>query len=163
MREKTNWWQGQRGEWYVAIQAVLLLLLVLGPAAWVGAPPWTPPFDGAAKLLGGLLMAAGLAFCGAAIFHLGGNLTPLPHPKDDATLIVSGPYGLVRHPIYSGIILAAYGFALLLNGWFTLGYATLLLIFFDIKSRREELWLTAKFPAYPAYQQRVRKLIPYIY
>ncbi|RPI93163.1 MAG: isoprenylcysteine carboxylmethyltransferase family protein, partial [Chloroflexi bacterium] len=45
----------------------------------------------------------------------------------------------------------------------TLIYAGLLFVFFDIKTRREERWLARKFPEYAGYQQRVRKLIPFIY
>ena len=82
---------------------------------------------------------------------------------DDATLIESGLYGWVRHPIYCGLILAAFGWGLLVQGWLTLLWAAVLLIFFDIKSRREEAWLLARFPAYADYRRRVRKLIPFIY
>jgi protein-S-isoprenylcysteine O-methyltransferase Ste14 len=77
--------------------------------------------------------------------------------------VVTGPYRLVRNPIYSGLIFGAFGYALWVNGWLTLGYALLLFIFFDIKSRKEERWLAEKFPDYGAYQQRVRKLIPWVY
>ena len=42
-------------------------------------------------------------------------------------------------------------------------WAALLVVFFDIKSRREEAWLAARFPAYADYRRRVRKLIPFIY
>lgn len=160
---RKNWWDGQLGEWYVVVQAALLLLVVLGPSAWPGASPWAAPYDFLGKVLGGILMISGMVLGAMAGLHLGDNLTPLPHPKDDATLIVSGPYRLVRHPIYSGIIFAGFGWALWINAWFTLGYALLLLVFFDIKSRREEKWLAAKFHDYQDYQQRVHKLIPFVY
>jgi protein-S-isoprenylcysteine O-methyltransferase Ste14 len=39
----------------------------------------------------------------------------------------------------------------------------MLFLFLDLKSRREERWLCAKFPDYPAYQRRVRRLIPFVY
>jgi protein-S-isoprenylcysteine O-methyltransferase Ste14 len=45
----------------------------------------------------------------------------------------------------------------------TLLLAAILFLFFDMKSRREEKWLSNKFENYPAYQQRVRKLVPFIY
>jgi protein-S-isoprenylcysteine O-methyltransferase Ste14 len=77
--------------------------------------------------------------------------------------VETGPYGWVRHPIYSGLILAAFGWALIAQGWLTLLWAVVLLVFFDIKSRREERWLMARFPAYASYRKRVRKLIPLIY
>jgi len=106
--------------------------------------------------MGGLLAVAG-------IFGLGANLTALPYPKDEATLVETGPYRLVRHPIYSGVILMAFGWALWVHGWLTIGYAIILFVFFDVKSRREEQWLKGKFPDYAAYQKRVRKLIPFVY
>ena len=75
----------------------------------------------------------------------------------------TGAYRLVRHPIYGGIILMAYGWGLVAQGFFTLAYASLVFLFLDLKSRREEGWLEEKFPGYAGYQKRVRKLIPFIY
>lgn len=61
----------------------------------------------------------------------------------------AGAYSLVRHPIYSGLILAAFGWALLRGSPLGLIYGVVLLVFFDLKARREERWLAAKFAAYP--------------
>ncbi len=69
----------------------------------------------------------------------------------------------MRHPIYSGLIIGAAGWALINVSVITLVYALGLFVFFDAKSRREERMLAAKFPAYAAYQQRVRKLMPFVY
>ncbi|MFH2119369.1 MAG: methyltransferase, partial [Pseudomonadota bacterium] len=73
------------------------------------------------------------------------------------------PFALVRHPIYSGGLLFSLGWALYVQGWLTLGYVAALFVFLDVKSRREERWLTEKFPTYTAYQQRVRRLVPFVY
>jgi protein-S-isoprenylcysteine O-methyltransferase Ste14 len=94
---------------------------------------------------------------------LGTNLTAVPHPKDNATLVQSGAYKFVRHPIYSGIILAGIGFAFVTNGTLTFLYVLILFLFFDIKSRREEQWLAEKYSDYHDYQKRVKKLIPFVY
>ena len=94
---------------------------------------------------------------------MGPNLTPFPHPRDNNSLVETGVYGLVRHPIYSGIILGAIGWAGLFASTLTLIYALILFLFFDLKSRQEEKWLANKHPHYRAYQQRVRKLLPFIY
>jgi len=64
---------------------------------------------------------------------------------------------------FSGGIVLAYGWALVVRGWLTLVYATVLFVFLDIKSECEERWLIDKFPDYSDYQRRVRKLIPFIY
>ncbi len=78
-------------------------------------------------------------------------------------MVEHGAYRWVRHPIYSGLILGALGLALLRGGILSLLYALILFIFFDIKSRKEESWLREKYVDYADYQQRVRKLIPFIY
>ncbi len=108
-------------------------------------------------------MAAGGILLAAGIMRLGRGLTPLPCPNDGAELVQSGPFALVRHPMYGGGLVLALGWALVVQGWLTLGYAALLFAFLDIKSRREEQWLCERYPGYPAYQRRVRKLIPFLY
>jgi protein-S-isoprenylcysteine O-methyltransferase Ste14 len=157
------WWKGARGEWYVVMQGMLFLLVAFGPQEAFGITRWGPPFGSATFLPGLVVIAVGGLLGLAGLLNLGRNLTPLPHPKDDAELVETGAYGLVRHPIYSGLIIAALGWALIVASPLTLLYAVILFIFFDIKSRREEQWLSAKFPRYPAYQRRVRKLIPFLY
>jgi protein-S-isoprenylcysteine O-methyltransferase Ste14 len=157
------WWKGTRGEWYVVLQFCLFGLVVFGPRTWPGWPAWVAPFTWLGWILGPLVGGLGGLQVLAGVFGLGNNLTAVPYPKDDATLVTAGPYRYVRHPIYSGLIFAALGWALLRNGWLTLAYALILFVFFDIKSRREEQWLRQKYPAYAAYQQRVHKLIPFIY
>jgi protein-S-isoprenylcysteine O-methyltransferase Ste14 len=91
------------------------------------------------------------------------NLTPLPHPRDGATLIHGGVYALVRHPIYGGLIIAAAGWGLLIASFAALVLAALLFAFFDVKSRREEAWLEDRFADYPAYRHRTHRLIPFLY
>jgi protein-S-isoprenylcysteine O-methyltransferase Ste14 len=160
---KTPWWHGKRGEWYVIVQVGLFILVAAGPRTWPGLPVWSPFWSRLGTVGGELLFLGGALLAIAGAMSLGGNLTPLPRPKDDATLVVAGVYRLVRHPIYSGLAAMAFGWGLWVNGWLTLGYALLLFVFFDLKSRREERWLREKFPEYAAYQRRVCKLIPFIY
>jgi protein-S-isoprenylcysteine O-methyltransferase Ste14 len=160
----TPWWKGERGEWYVVVQGLLFALIILGPKTVSGLASWSPPFAAIASAVGAALVLAGGALAVAGLLGLGrDNLTALPYPRDEATLVVTGPYRLVRNPIYSGLIFAAFGYALWVSGWLTLCYAALLFVFFDIKSRKEERWLSERFPDYSAYQRRVRKLIPWIY
>jgi protein-S-isoprenylcysteine O-methyltransferase Ste14 len=162
------WWKGTRGEWYFVVQLVLFALITLAPLA-PGQPEWLFPVSLAARGLGLVLrsslcwIVAGFALATAGLLGLGRNLSPLPHPRDDATLVEGGVYGLVRHPIYAGLIMGALGWALLTNSLLALGLAVLLLVFFDVKSRREERALLARFPAYADYRRRVRKFFPFIY
>ena len=159
--DRKPWWKGARGEWFVVAQVFLIGLEFLGPRTVVGQPAW--PFPHACTVVGAALMVGGGILLVAGLVSLGRSLTPLPYPKDGAELIQTGPFALVRHPIYSGGLLLSLGWALYVQGWLTLGYVAALFVFLDVKSRREERWLTEKFPTYTVYQQRVRKLVPFVY
>ena len=157
------WWKNSRGEWYVIFQVFLFALIAFGPESLDIHLHLPDPGQAAALVIGLALGMIGLALALAGLWWLGDNLSVLPHPKDDASLVQSGPYHIVRHPIYSGLVVGAIGWALIHVSVITLGYAALLFVFFDIKSRREERWLMKKFPDYAAYRTRVHKLIPFIY
>ncbi len=157
------WWKGSRGEGYVVAQAGLFLLIGLGLSTWSGLPAWPGWLSRVGLPLGGMLIGAGALLALAGLVYLGANLTPLPYPKDDTRLVARGVYRLARHPIYGGLILAAFGWALWRQGWLTLGYVVLLFLLFDRKAAQEEAWLQARFPQYEAYRRRVRKFIPFLY
>jgi len=156
------WWRGARGEWYVAAQLAFMGVVFFAPRTLPGLPAWNPSLARIFAILGALLMLAGGSLLLAGLIRLGPHLTPLPYPGARARLIQSGPYRFVRHPMYSGGVVLAYGWALLVHGWLTLLYATVLFVFLDIKSAREERWLVEKFADYPEYQRRVGKLIPFL-
>ena len=108
-------------------------------------------------------MALGLVLAFRGLVDLREALTPLPHPRDGASLVDTGSYRLVRHPIYGGIILGATGYGLVTASPPAILGAAALLGFFRLKSAREELWLEQRYPDYPAYRQRTRRMIPYLY
>ncbi|MGH8681891.1 MAG: methyltransferase family protein, partial [Burkholderiales bacterium] len=86
-----------------------------------------------------------------------------PHPREGVQLVRRGVYGLVRHPVYAGLLVGALGWAL---AWLSVAgviFSALLAAFFDRKARREERWLRSRFPEYAAYQRQVRRFIPGIY
>ncbi len=148
---------GKRGEGWFAIQILLMAAIFVSPVIE------SFPFPLWLRVIGApfLLIGGSLAFSG--IFGLGASITPFPRPKEGGQLVTTGAYGLVRHPIYSGIILGAFGWGLLCSSPLGLALSVVLFIFFDFKSRREERWLTETYPAYPAYQRRVKKLVPGVY
>jgi protein-S-isoprenylcysteine O-methyltransferase Ste14 len=161
--ERAPWWKGSRGEWYVVVQVIVILLIAVGPRTWHGWPScpfpngWGVTFGGLALMTGGMCLAAGSGI------RLGRALTPLPRPSEDSVLRETGPYRVVRHPMYCGVILAAFGWAMVSHGWLTLAYVGIGFLFLVFKVRREEEWLVERFPDYAAYQRRVRKLIPFVY
>jgi protein-S-isoprenylcysteine O-methyltransferase Ste14 len=150
---------GKKGEGYVIIQFLLFALIGLGPKSVA----WLPQWSASTWLIGLIVGGVGMGLVIAGIFSLGTNLTAVPHPKENSNLVETGAYKIVRHPIYSGILIGAIGYGLLNRSPLILLYTCLLFILFDIKSRREEAWLVEKFPTYSQYQQRVSKLIPFLY
>lgn len=151
---------GPRGEGWVAIQVVLIVLLALAGAL---GPAWGEPWRSVGRAVGAVHVVAGLVLAGLGLLGLRENLTPVPRPVERGRLVDGGVYGLVRHPIYAGIILASVGFGLLTASPAALGVAGLLAVFFDLKARREEAWLLEAYPDYDAYRRRVRKLLPFVY
>jgi len=151
---------GPRGEGWVLLQGILLATIA---AAGTIGPAWEGSARSATSAAGVGLLAAGAILLGRGILDLRENLTPLPHPRADARLVETGAYRLVRHPIYGGLVLGAAGWGLLSASPAAMLGAGVLLVFFDLKSRREEAWLAERFPDYPAYRSRTRRLIPWTY
>lgn len=158
------WWRGAQGEYWVVGQGIALLgfaVLPVYPNLGIDltATPWL--YFRWAGLIGFGAIAAVFLFKG--VLDLGKSLTPLPYPVEEGQFVQTGVYGVVRHPLYSGLILAALGWSLYwLSGAHFLG-AIALLLFFDAKARTEESWLLQKYPEYADYRQRVKKLLPWIY
>ncbi len=138
----------------VGVQAVLLVALVLVPHGQTGV---------ARIILGAALMAAGAAFGGAAGFRLGSALTPTPVPLPGATLSTDGPYRVVRHPIYSAVLVAAIGFAVAFGSSWTWLIVVLLGLFFWLKSRWEDALLKEVHgPEWESWMSTTGALVPRI-
>jgi protein-S-isoprenylcysteine O-methyltransferase Ste14 len=107
------------------------------------------------------LVVGGLAFTWWARLHLGRLWSSAVTEKPDHRVVDTGPYGLVRHPIYSGVSWAAFATAMArgtIDAW---AGAAVLLLGFYVKARIEEGFLRAQLgPAYDAYARRVGMLIP---
>jgi len=112
--------------------------------------------------LGLVLFAAGLGFAIWARIHIGRNWGTPMSQKNDPELVTSGPYQLVRHPIYSGILVAGIGTAVALS-WSWLVAVALAGIYFVYSATIEERNLTEQFPdAYPEYRRSTKMLVPFI-
>jgi protein-S-isoprenylcysteine O-methyltransferase Ste14 len=157
-------WKGQRGEYWVLAQFVLLAVFALVPVYPPAVRDLTPLIvqyglrgvASAIALLALVLLAKGL-------IDLGPSLTPLPYPRDDGELVQTGVYGLVRHSLYSGLILGTLALSL---WWLSLSHLAVslaLLAVLNAKASQEEVWLQARYPDYGDYRQRVKKLIPWVY
>jgi protein-S-isoprenylcysteine O-methyltransferase Ste14 len=113
--------------------------------------------------LGLVLFVLGLGFAVWARVHIGRNWgTPMTQ-KEEPELVTSGPYRLVRHPIYSGILLALVGTAIGLS-WFWLAAFGLAGIYFVYSATVEERYLCEQFPdSYPAYRRSTTMLVPFVF
>jgi len=112
---------------------------------------------------GAAVTAAGLLFSVWARRRLGKNWSQEVTVKAGHELITSGPYALVRHPIYTGLLTGFAGSAIARGEW--RGVLAVILIFVALwrKLRLEEQWMRANFgESYEAYSQRVAALVPYL-
>lgn len=112
--------------------------------------------------IGLVLFAAGLLFAVWARVHIGRNWGAPMTEKEEPELVTSGPYRLVRHPIYSGILTAGAGTAVALSWWWLVAFG-LAAIYFVYAATVEERFLAEQFPdLYPAYQRSTKMLVPFV-
>jgi protein-S-isoprenylcysteine O-methyltransferase Ste14 len=141
--------------------AVATLLLVLPPLpGWLGAR-WHEPRTGTA-LAAAALVGAGLALTVWARVTLGGNWSATVTLKQDHRIVTAGPYRRVRHPIYTGLIVAFAGTALVRGDGSGLFALVIVVAALWRKLRLEERWLADAFgAAYTDYARRTRALLPW--
>ena len=146
-----------RGGVWVVVQSVLMIAAIALGVMFHG--DWSRVSVIAA---GAVLFVAGGYFGIAGVAVLGRNRTPYPQPREDSELVQRGIYARVRHPIYTSVMLASLGWALIWQSAAACGAALVLMPFFHAKARREECWLREMFPGYADYARRVPRFIPRI-
>lgn len=141
--------------------AVALLWLPRVPLPWMNQP-FLP--SGVWRFWSGAAIeAAGLVFSVWARRHLGKNWSQAVTVKQDHELIATGPYSVVRHPIYTGLLTAFAGSAVARGEW--RGLLAVALVFAALwhKLKLEEKWMRSEFgESYETYSQKVAALVPYI-
>ena len=112
--------------------------------------------------IGSVLVLLGVGLAVFARFYLGRNWGMPMSRKEDPELVTGGPYAFVRHPIYSGIILAILGSAIGESIYWTLPLV-LSAGYFIYSARREEELMRQQFPEqYPAYMRRTKMIVPFM-
>ena len=151
---------GARGGGWVALQFALLATIL---GVGLLAPGWPDGAHWWLKVAAILLVVAGALVIAQASRALGAGFTPFPKPADEGELVESGPYAVVRHPVYSGGILFAAGISLALSPWALVATGALAVVW-ALKARVEERLLGAHYPAYAEYRERTRyRLVPHVY
>jgi protein-S-isoprenylcysteine O-methyltransferase Ste14 len=150
-----------------ALHGIPLLLCLL----LLAVPRWMPvlltarfaPLGPTLPAIGTAMVAGGLGFAVWARVHLGRNWSSRVVVKEDHTLIRTGPYRHVRHPIYSGLLLALGGTALAIGEWrgvLAFGFALLGIV---LRIRAEEVQMCREFPEYERYRKETAALIPLLF
>lgn len=149
-----NGFLSRGGAWVIGQSILMTAVIALGVT-----------FHGNWTRLAVIAAGAGLFLIGgwfgiAGVFALGRNRTPFPKPREDSELVQRGIYAKVRHPLYTSVMLASIGWALIWQSGPALLAASILIPFFHAKARREERWLRKQFPDYVDYERRVPRFIP---
>ena len=146
---------GRRGEWLVVLQFAALFFVLFPPHAVSVAVQ----LAGLAAAAGGLVLIVGGATALGAR-----SLSPFPTPRSTNVLTTTGPFALVRHPMYAGLLALATGLTVVsVNPGRLLATACLAAVLRE-KVRVEEGALAAVHgAAYEAYRGRVKALVPFVY
>ncbi|MGH3053843.1 MAG: methyltransferase family protein [Gaiellaceae bacterium] len=155
-RSRISWSRELRIRAVLVVIVILLARLGAFRSHGVHTDPWR-------EALGLVLFGPGLAFAVWARVRIGRNWgTPMTR-KDEPELVTSGPYRLVRHPIYSGILVAGIGTAVALTWWW-LSPVLLAGVYFIYSATVEERYLAEQFPdTYPPYKRSTKMLVPFVF
>lgn len=158
-RLESNAWPKLRALTFLIVIALLSVPRI--PLPWLYRHLW--PAGLWTFWLGAGVTVGGLLFAVWARRHLGRNWSNAVTIKQDHELITTGPYALVRHPIYTGILTGFLGTAIAISQ--VRGVIGFVLIFLVLwaKLRTEEEWMRSQFgETYAAYVHRTSALVPYI-
>ena len=160
---RSGWrWSGGASRLAIFIAAVVLVHLFVSRQFLADITRRTHPPGGVAATIGVIVCAAGVALAIWSRVQLGQNWGMPMSLRVEPELVTSGPYTYVRHPIYSGLLLAMLGSAIAVSpNWlvFLAGF----FLYFLYAARVEEGHMTQRFPdVYPEYQRRTKMLIPFL-
>jgi protein-S-isoprenylcysteine O-methyltransferase Ste14 len=147
----------ERGGLWLLGQGIVLLAVAVLAVRFRG----TAPRRGIAPT-GAVLLGLGTGVISAGAIALGRSLTPFPKPSEKAQLVRHGIFSLIRHPLYTGVMLVSVGWALIWQSRPALFVALTLIPFLAAKALREEYWLRKRFPEYARYERHVNRFIPRI-
>ena len=141
-----------------------LVAILIGVRGGVSGPSVneSSTVSNALDVIGVACAAGGIGFAIWARHHLGRNWGMPGAIKEDAELVTGGPYRLVRHPIYTGVLLAMLGSALADGRTYLLLFLAFG-IYFVYSAVNEEKTMAAEFPAqYERYREHTKMLVPYV-
>tara|TARA_Y100001968_G_C19365493_1_gene722294 strand:+ start:367 stop:915 length:549 start_codon:yes stop_codon:yes gene_type:complete len=138
-----------KGEWYLFSQILLILLHLLPP--YLRIVNISYPIKIFFWFIGTFIIIQGFKITIKAFKDLGDNITPLPTPMKESSLIKTNSYQTSRHPIYKGLLLISLGFFVFSLSLIHLSLFILLAYLLKHKALIEERNLKIKFPEYKQY------------
>ena len=148
-----------KGWIYVLIQVIVIGLILVFSCRDIN----TFEVKSINSIIGITIVVIGLILALLSFIDFGQIVTPNPVPLQNYTLKTAGMYKYIRHPIYSSVLFMLLGVVILSQSMSGLVLWFLGLFFIAFKTRFEEEQLILKFPEYPEYSKRTKKLIPFIY
>ena len=142
----------QKGRMLVFLQFGLIIILAMYPDSTT--------VDSRTNILGTVVIAIGLVLLFAGFRGLGKSLTANPVPNQDGVLVTTGVYGIIRHPIYLGLLIITFGLVISSGVWGQIVVWLALAVLLVYKMRWEEVLLTAKYKGYAEYMAKVPAIIP---
>ncbi len=143
-------------------QQAVLWLLVAAQFLLVGALILLQP-SARAHLSPLVFHVSGIALGLWAVFSMGrGNLNVSPAVRENASLVERGPYRMIRHPMYTALLLFMLSYVIADVTPLSLQVWCGLLLVLIVKSLYEESLLTQRFPSYAQYKQRTWRFVPYV-
>lgn len=150
---------GPRGEGWVLLQSVVFGAIV---ACGLLGADWPHRVRSLLQGVGAAAEVCGIVLGVLGVRALGSSFTPFPRPREGSGLRRKGIYGKVRHPIYGAVLVFVLGWSLQRSP-LALVPAALLAVVFELKSRREESWLTERYSEYADYRAVTRhRFIPWL-
>ena len=155
-RGRVPWSRELRIRALIVALAIVLLRFGVFRGHGLNTDPWRAG-------LGLVLFALGLGFAIWARVHIGRNWGTPMSQKNEPELVTSGPYHLIRHPIYSGVLLAGVGTAVALS-WLWLIAVALAGVYFVYSATVEERNMAKQFPeTYPVYRRSTKMFVPFVF
>jgi protein-S-isoprenylcysteine O-methyltransferase Ste14 len=141
---------------------IFFLAIILLRYSTSGLEPTAPIRNPLSLAAGFILVAIGLGTCLWARFSMGTNWGMPMSQKIDTEIVTSGPYHFIRHPIYSGLLLAGFGSCFIV-GFYSLIVLSVVAAYFIYSARVEERNLIKKLPdRYSKYRSHTKMFIPFV-
>lgn len=153
---------GSDSGWVLAQTFLFVSIALVGPFdAWRRR---SGSFPASVRVVGAILLIASVALARRSRADLADAFTMSPTPLEDGVFVDSGVYGVVRHPMYTSVILGMAGYAAFWRSWWVSAGLVATMAYLYIKIRLEEQRLSERFITYQSYRARVSwKLLPRIY